>query len=927
MASRIIINNEITFTSEDIVMGSITLEKATDLVGTELSADELRFSVFYDDSEETLRNEAYAVPVVYWEDETIIGTFYLKTVTRIGAKKYTIETASMIGILSTSMHYGGIYNDVPLRLALEEIVLTDGLYNTNPEYHNHIQLNSITVTRGTYVPIPTTIYFRSRVYSRFRVLDFPPSTGAPQYAVVGTLNSKYYVSVAYYQNGYRIEIHLSNLNYVTPWYTWNQIYNRNITLDINPMAGTATCQIYGVVNYSWNITSVQSTSDYINNVSTFVPLEQWCGGNTDGVTLRSLWYRVWNENGTEIIYRGQPYVNLADNKIYWHESINDISVEALGVVDWDYVDRSSTTYADEVPVRQSQIDALANIVYLDGIAKLSVSGWLPIGTKREQIYQLLFAMNVNMRSNATGQLIVGGLANESISTIPDERIYMTGSEKALEKTRAIYLTEHVYTQTTNSETLFDNTGTSPLVDEIVEYNSSPIVGAPTASGLTLTAYNCNAALVSGTGSLTGNVYDHSTAVHKYVVSQDIDGRDIRVSDATLVTYLNVDSVMDRLKSFYNNTVTRIENAIIYGGELCGNKYSFTSPFADSVSAFLSKISVSVTKFAKLMCTFYRNYVAPPVGSDYENYVMLTGNGTWTVPSGVTDIRVVLIGGGSGGQSGLKGESGYNPTYTTEVTDAVHKGIGGAAGENGSGGKILEVKITSPSASYSYSCGSGGVGGAVCSDLETPNNGTTGGDTTFGSYSSANGNARANGYTNILSGQRYGYVYQNMQAQMKGADGGYIYVNNGQITFVDGESVTNPFTSVAYTGGSSIKGGISKQATELPSGSTYLSNGCGCGASYGANGTSGQTPYKAARYYIPASPRSASSASAPNSKNADVYGCGGYGGFGGAAGGSTSYYTSSSDNKNYYYYDNQANPVGENGGKGGNGYAGCIIVYY
>ena len=162
--------------------------------------------------------------------------------------------------------------------------------------------------------------------------------------------------------------------------------------------------------------------------------------------------------------------------------------------------------------------------------------------------------------------------------------------------------------------------------------------------------------------------------------------------------------------------------------------------------------------------------------------------------------------------------------------------------------------------------------------------------------------------------------------MKGADGGYIYVNNGQITFVNGESVTNPFTSVTYTGGLSVNGGLSKLSYELPSGSTYISNGCGTGAGYGVNGNNGQAPYKAARYYVLAGGQAIGS-TPPNSKNADVYGCGGYGGFGGAAGGSTSYYTSSSDNKNYYYYDNQYDPVGENGGKGGNGYAGCIIVYY
>ena len=112
MASRFVINNELTFTGEELVSGSVLLEKATDLAGEELSADVLHFSVFYDDSDSTLRNEKYAVPIVYYEDDLAIGTFYLTNVERIASRMYKIEAASMVGILSKQMHYGGMYTAV-----------------------------------------------------------------------------------------------------------------------------------------------------------------------------------------------------------------------------------------------------------------------------------------------------------------------------------------------------------------------------------------------------------------------------------------------------------------------------------------------------------------------------------------------------------------------------------------------------------------------------------------------------------------------------------------------------------------------------------------------------------------------------------------------------------------------------------------------
>ena len=937
MASRIVINNQITFTNADIDVGSISVEKATDLVGEELSADELNFKVFYDDSSNTLRNMDYAAPVVYYENENIVGTFYLVSVTRTAQRRYSIQATSMIGVLSKEMHYGGMLQNDPFKAMLDSVFLTDGLtgeyYKRRIFYWPRTTMVGSGKRYGVSVGANRTFEARSRMVAEFEYYGVHPewSDGYAYEYLYGT--SEYRAGTTQYR--YYVMLYTRSYSSRNAGELWLNLYGTSyriargiipgakVYFDINPVAGTVVCIVDGVT-YTTDISACHSADMYANNPSLY-KLHYYGGMAQDTYP-----------NGADMVYKTFILYNSSGQQTCSYTSYYDLIDHRFCVIDWYYGSNTSvttlkpgkmvvsTTANENVFSSQKQAEMLDSISYLNNCDEMRLSGWLDVATKRQQLFQMLFALNLNMRSDSSGKLSIGGLSNASVKTIPQASVYNTGSEKKLEKTRHISLTEHVYTATSTTAQIFDNTNTTALTDKIVQYSSAPIVGAPVATGLTVTAFNCNAALVSGTGKLTGTLYDHSEIVHGYDVSSDIDGREVSVTNATLVTFLNYSVVMDRLKAFYNNLVSEIENDLVYGGELCGNKYTFLSPFGDNVSAFLSKITATTTSFAKLKCKFYRNYNPPSIGTDYKNFALLTGRGTWTRPTGVTKIKVVLIGGGSGGSSGLAGEQGFVPSYQTEVTESINQARGGAAGTNGNGGNIYETEISSPSASYSYACGAGGNGGAVTSSTETPNSGTAGGATTFGSFSSNSGSPRANGFTNLLSGLRYGYTPQDYSSMMKGGDGGYLYKNSSGIHFVDGESVTNPFTGVTYRGGVSTQGGLAKSTTEFPLGQTYVSNSCGSGAFFNGNGLGGNLAYKSGQFYVQNN-GAAANRNPIATKTADTYGCGGYCGFGGAAGGCTSYYTQ--DGKDYFYQGTATTPFGQNGGAGSGGYAGCILVFW
>lgn len=127
-------------------------------------------------------------------------------------------------------------------------------------------------------------------------------------------------------------------------------------------------------------------------------------------------------------------------------------------------------------------------------------------------------------------------------------------------------------------------------------------------------------------------------------------------------------------------------------------------------------------------------------------VLLTESGTWTPPDGVTTIRIAL---GQGGQGGGYGEDGYVSGSGNLAGSGVAAGEG-EPGAAGAGGKVwFGVVNVNPGQVYTVSIGGGGAAATKKGAA-----GAEGGETTFGVYSSANGQRYANGYTDINSGRSF-----------------------------------------------------------------------------------------------------------------------------------------------------------------------------
>lgn len=160
---------------------------------------------------------------------------------------------------------------------------------------------------------------------------------------------------------------------------------------------------------------------------------------------------------------------------------------------------------------------------------------------------------------------------------------------------------------------------------------------------------------------------------------------------------------------------------------------------------------------------------------YEESALLTEDGIWTAPAGVSRLFVAI---GQGGQGGMHGEDGVLREterwgVNADTGDWGEKGSyesrAGVKGAAGAGGKIWfgSIDINEQQA-FEVTIGRGGKASEAFGTA-----GEEGGETTFGPYSSAAGKVFDFGYTDVTAGGSYGRtgVPAPVNGSADGAEGG------------------------------------------------------------------------------------------------------------------------------------------------------------
>ena len=575
---------------------------------------------------------------------------------------------------------------------------------------------------------------------------------------------------------------------------------------------------------------------------------------------------------------------------------------------------------------------------------VQIYGWLPIASRRDNLAQVLFAVGAWIRDDLDGVLHIERLWDGYTANITQAQIYQGPSMSYGAKVTQVVVTEHQYVQGGEEVTLFE--GQSQQGD-IITF-SEPAYNLR-ASGFSILESNANyAKITAGNGTLIGSAYIHNTRQISADVSQAAEPNVVTVSDATLVSLVNSSDVAQRLAQYYACLAT-FDGDILPGQQLDGNVVGIYDPFdRQMVQACLKSLDIKISGTLKATVSALVGFKPPQVDDSQtlDERIVLTGSGTYQIPAGTTLIRYVLISGAQGGHCGQKGGdvgtspsvSWSDPTWGDQYRGCglADGGVGGEGGAPGAGARILEGTLDiSDIASIPYSCGLGGLGAAY--DPDDPD-GAAGSDTELGAATTAGAQAPEDGYTDPITGEKYGGIGD------QGIPGGKGAGKAAEVTTVDDETVQlfDPAESVTDEDGNTWSGGLTETEADAPDrvamemrendgARIWYSRGLGAGAAAGANGSG---PGPEASVSVRSSSIVATAASgldgatpALTPKKPAQYGKGGRGGYGGGGASSGGLAVGSTDSSDYTVLITAGTGgIGGNGGPGGPGGDGCIILY-
>lgn len=556
-------------------------------------------------------------------------------------------------------------------------------------------------------------------------------------------------------------------------------------------------------------------------------------------------------------------------------------------------------------------------------------GWLPVASRRDNLAQVLFAIGCIAKIDLNGTVRIEGLWDEISQTI--NKVSLDAEAEYPAPITAVKLTEHQFlaSDTSELETLFEGTAAA---EDIITFDEP--VHSLTTTGFTIIESGANYAKVTGgTGEIKGKKYVHAKRELCQFLAESQDESEVSYEDSTLISINNSQATLERLCEFFLHQNT-VQASVRQKQQQCGDVVSIVHPYDKvTVPAFIQTVEVTMSKERKAAQSYLIGYrPTMPNNVIYESIVELVSEDRQvTIPEGVTQVRAVIIGGGSGGTGGSRGEylyrfeSGY--LHNSGRYEFDEDGVGCAGGQPGApgrGGKIKVIDLqTKGGETFSVHIGQGGIGGDGCTSpsygITDGKAGTAGGETSFGEYSSASGTELDEGFLDIYSGIVYGAMGP---LGFRGGNGGGTNKGGhpgeslyGQTGGAPGVSISG-HGSVAYGGGgggcaygsngnngmNAIYNGVSNFAT--PDG-TYIDD---VYLYYGGRGGNGATA-------IPAS-------------HATVFGCGGQGGHGGGGAGHIGGGRCATDcvvcyNRDFFG-DNDTPGYGS---RGGDGAKGCVILYY
>lgn len=631
--------------------------------------------------------------------------------------------------------------------------------------------------------------------------------------------------------------------------------------------------------------------------------------------------KYYINNGSTLV--GQFYVQTVrrvEKKIYHFECTSAIGMTTYyghngGIYNGESL---GTVIADIMGTLPYTIDA--------DLADVTCTGWLPkVKAARDNLRALLFMSGGSVKKNPNGTVNFGYIGSGTVKTIQDTNLNTGASISYLEPATRVEVTSHEYHALPTDETvvLYDNTNGVAATSLVVDFGEPCHDLVP--DGLTIEDSGANYAIVSGVGTLSGQKYTHSTSLYAIDTGSKGEPNVIQVTDNCMINPGNVANATKRIANYYG-LAKEVDYLIRVTNERPGDQVTFKDPWGDQQTGFIKEMNVTLSKRLNANTKIALNWTPGPFGDSYSNYRIfrasdITGAGRLNIPAVMQGAQalIVLLSGAGGGQAGYDGHEGYvNNTWIDYMGLPANGGEGGDPGQPGERGRIYSVYENALPAYYdNASIGVGGPGGASNGELGQP-----GGDTTLGTYSTADGVQLIDDYTNFLTGDAYGTMNVAGEAGEAGGIGAGVGNYDGTSSSNSTKGEDHVCADGEWTGGNYDNGHYWRE--RVSSGTRYCSGpgAGGGGAAHGADGGDAQAAYDEDNDHTVGG--AGANAVAP-AKAADTQ-CGHGGNGGGGGGGATSGRRSHSWNNVITHIGGEGGPAGL-GSEGGQGGDGLIIIYY
>lgn len=219
---------------------------------------------------------------------------------------------------------------------------------------------------------------------------------------------------------------------------------------------------------------------------------------------------------------------------------------AVGMLEDDYL---GGVYVD-APVEDLVSDILNGWRYeiADSLKSMTVSGYLPVLTRREALQQVAFAIGAMVTTYGTDKIRLIPLPESTDGEFTGSDIFMGAKLTTSPRIARYEVTAHHYTASKTEETLLEDEQIDGE-DLLITFDSPHYDYAITGGTITGSGANWITVTASGAVTVTAKAYTHTTTVRtkrNALATHTERSNVMSVTEATLVNNGNVQAVLDRL---------------------------------------------------------------------------------------------------------------------------------------------------------------------------------------------------------------------------------------------------------------------------------------------------------------------------------------------------------------------------------------------